>query len=260
MCIICAKPQGVKMPSMATLQECWKVNSDGAGIAYVREKDKSVTILKGFMKFKRLKSVLSVLDFQENDSVIIHFRFATHGKVDCGNCHPFPLSNKSDDLRAIKGEYPVAIAHNGIFGNMPQHNTLSDTQKFIATILANPYVMNGLDSPAIKELIRGYCGSTSKLAILKPEKMTTIGDFIEDEGVLYSNSGYKTYGYITKYDNWKSRYDDDYPLIGKSIDKECELCGNLRNVDYDEGYQCYICNNCLDYTVNQDAYKPIHGI
>lgn len=244
MCIICVKPAGVDMPTTNILRNCWDGNTDGAGIAYWKENDREVTIDKGFMKIKQLNDKIYSLNIQVNDLAVIHFRYATHGLVDRGNCHPFPLSNRIDELRASYGVFPHAIAHNGVFGDMACHQTLSDTQKFIRGILSNDLISNHLDNKAVRILLAGYCGSSSKLAILRPSKLLLIGDFIEDNGLLYSNHGYKPVIYHKNYDD---DYGDNCNYKKPLLKNECELCGEIdqSKVDYRDEFELYLCDKCL---------------
>lgn len=249
MCIIAVKPQGVYMPSIKTLYNCWDGNTDGAGMAYWRPMDDKVTIDKGYMKMKALKNKLYQMDFGVDDIVVLHFRFGTHGLIDKGNCHPFPLSSKTMDLRTIIGQFECAIAHNGVFGNMACHDTLSDTQKFIGKIMANEAIINNLDNPAIQELIMGYCGSSSKLAILRANKLLLIGDFIKDDetGMMYSNHGYKSAVSYCQTNNRTgvssySAHKTYRPIIAGC----CELCelDDKNKTSYREEFELFLCDEC----------------
>ncbi len=255
MCIVCVKPQGVAMPDSKTIQTMWQGNPDGAGLTYWRSGEDSVTINKGFMKLKQLKSVLNELNLGTDDLMVLHFRWATHGLVDPGNCHPFPLSNKIEALRAIYGQFPCAIAHNGVFGNMACHETLSDTQKFIGKILCDPAIIGNIDNPAIVELISGYCGSSSKLAILQPGRLILIGDFVKDNdtGLIYSNRGYRPYQYAntnTCHNRIDFQDDMDSDYISPSsvaIQKSCELCQDTEGLTYVEEFQLFMCGKCYEF-------------
>lgn len=250
MCIICVKPQGVEMPSLDIIKECWNGNSDGAGIAYWKTGTPNVIIDKGFMKLKALTSKLDEISLKRDDLAILHFRFATHGLVDRGNCHPFPLSTRIEALRAIYGRFPSAIAHNGVFGNMACHNVMSDTMKFIRGIIGNPLIANNLDNSSIRTLISEYCGTSSKLAILRPGKMLLIGDFIKDEGLLYSNNGYKRF-VTSYYDREDANYSSCNNILRKSF-TGCELCGSIEKDknEYREELQLVLCDKCFAFNMN----------
>lgn len=246
------------MPGDKTINHCWQSNPDGAGIAYWRPGMQRVIIHKGFMKLKALKTVLNELMLGKDDLMLLHFRWATHGYVDSGNCHPFPLSSKPHILRTLQGEFPTAIAHNGVFGSMPCHETLSDTQKFIAKILCNPLIVAGLDNPAVKELIRGYCGTSSKLAFLKAGKMSLIGEWDKDEktGLIYSNNDYEPYKYAHHGHTHLTDEVEEYPVVRPggecSLEKQCELCQETANITYDDAYQLFLCDKCLALNLRRD--------
>lgn len=237
MCIICVKPTGVQMPDMETVNTCWYGNPDGAGIAYWQPGDTAITLDKGFMKLKRLKKRLMELNLGEDALAILHFRYATHGATDQGATHPFPLSNKIEALRAISGQFPSAIAHNGVFGGMPCHSVLSDSQKFIAKILANSAIVDNLDNPAIVALIEGYCGSSSKLAILKPGKLILVGEYEKDQGLLYSNGGHRTYRQTQ--------------FCNTGTVTQCGLCKQRSDLTFVEEFDLFMCVKCADYNLEK---------
>ena len=82
------------------LESCWKRNPDGAGFMF-NDCDK-VVIMKGFMTFEefylRLQTANEFYHLKEK-GLVIHFRIATSGLKDKGNCHPYPISNDNLDLR-----------------------------------------------------------------------------------------------------------------------------------------------------------------
>lgn len=213
MCIIIAKPAGVDMPTTEILNNCSLTNRDGIGFAFNKSGEIPI-ISKGFKNVKKLENMLNTYQIGKEHNVMIHFRLATHGKCDQGNCHPFPLAQSFDDMRLLNCSCEIAVSHNGIFGGMQASNKYSDTMKFINNILASPEVINNIESNSVKELIRGYCGLSSKLAFLKTSGFSLVGDFQEDEGIFYSNHGYKSYGR-------KNGYDTSYCDEHKKWDK-CE--------------------------------------
>ena len=115
MCIIVYKPAGKRLPSENILKNCFINNPDGAGIMIKTEK--GIQIQKGYMYFKHLKNAITELEKQYNTKeleIAIHFRYATHGTINEGNCHPFPLSRKTKELTDKQGIFDSAIMHNGI--------------------------------------------------------------------------------------------------------------------------------------------------
>jgi len=245
MCIIASKPQGIPLPSLKVLKHCWQSNPDGAGFCYIRQGQDAVTIQKGFMKFKTFYSALESAKLTDKDAVILHFRIATHGLVDGGNCHPFPISASPDDLRSLSIKTSISVAHNGIFGGMPAHTILSDTQKFVSKIMSNRHVINGINSSAVQELLRGYCGDSSKLAILTPKSHIHIGKFIEEDGMLYSNHGYKPYN--NSYINKNTGYYNTCSAGKTTASRTCAYCEATTNVHYYTNLCTNLCDSCASY-------------
>lgn len=196
MCIIAAKPAGVKMPDDETISRMWYRNQDGAGIMYA--KDGKVRIDKGFMKLddfkKHLKELSKTVDLDKT-AVVMHFRITTHGGTSPENCHPFPITRSIKALQSLHQSAPIGIAHNGIIPITPRKG-ISDTMEYIATQLAPLYAMKPdffKDSNGI-ELVKNAI--QSKMAFLTADaEIYVIGDFVEDDGIMYSNTSYKPYEY-----------------------------------------------------------------
>jgi hypothetical protein len=98
MCIIVIKPEGVSIP-IDRLKNCWDNNPDGAGFMY--SENGTLKIIKGLMNFNTfINSYDSISPLTKK--IVIHFRYATHGKVCEELTHPFNI-NKT-----------LAMVHNGI--------------------------------------------------------------------------------------------------------------------------------------------------
>lgn len=191
MCIIIAKGAGIPAPSLEIFERAWDNNPDGAGIAF--QYGGRVQIEKGFMdKEEFLKNVLQMGDVTKM-RVVYHLRIATHGSVSPGNTHPFPVSAKDKDLRALYRSTTLAVAHNGVIaGYGSLKGDLSDTVDYIKNALAPLYGLNNefYKHWQIQDMIE--YATWSKFAFLPGRgEIVTIGDFIEDEGVLYSNTSYR---------------------------------------------------------------------
>ena len=64
----------------------------------------------------------------KNQSVVFHFRISTSGKIDEGNCHPYPLTDDSIYLRKTNLRCSIGIAHNGIIQKYNRKDSvLNDT-------------------------------------------------------------------------------------------------------------------------------------
>jgi glutamine amidotransferase len=95
-CLAIYKPPRVIVPRDA-LANGFDSNAHGAGFAYVQN-DTLVTV-KGLFTFDAFWSAYNPHRYKQ---AIIHFRWATSGLHDEGNCHPFAIS---DD---------TAMIHNGV--------------------------------------------------------------------------------------------------------------------------------------------------
>lgn len=210
MCVIAAKPAGVEMPTEERLINMWYVNPDGAGFMYAAEG--KVYIEKGFMKLEHLLDRLDALGKRydlKKLPMVLHFRITTHGGTKPENTHPFPISDSIGVLRKLKQQTDLGVAHNGIIPVTPRKD-ISDTMEYIAGQLA-PLKRAVPQFYRDKNLLQMIAHATeSKLAFLdKKGKIVTVGEFKEDEGVLYSNTSYKGYCHWRDY-LWEEDYESGW--------------------------------------------------
>lgn len=197
MCIIIAKKKGIDLPCKDIIKRCWDRNPQGAGLCFAI--DGKVNIDKGFMQFEELDSRLEALDEEMNireSSLIIHFRIATSGRTDEGNCHPFPVTDDAEAIRAKSVTADLAMAHNGVIQDFSKSQSkYSDTQHFIMKVVMPLYNMNSKHDFYREEKIRYLLSKSvngSRLAFMNGDgEIYTIGKWIEDDGILYSNDGYQ---------------------------------------------------------------------
>ena len=196
MCIICVSPAGVKQPSVNTLRTMFYRNPHGAG--YMAAREGKVIIHKGFMDFDSFLRAVRSEHFTKDDSVVYHFRISTQAGVSPEMTHPFPLSNQPHRMRDLDLTCRCGIAHNGIIRltTDPTNTEYSDTAIFITDYLARlihrPADLRNQDLlDHIHDLAR------SKFAIMDASGyVATIGEFIEDHGLLFSNNSYEMYRLI----------------------------------------------------------------
>ena len=187
MCLAIYKPAGFSIPT-EHLRAGFINNPHGAGFAYA--KDGVVVIRKGFFtSFEFLaayeKEVLPEMP------VLVHFRWATHGKRNKFNCHPWPVCG---------GEF--AAVHNGII-NIQSTNKKSDTGHFIDLVLTPALeAFSDPSHPALKFMVEETVGSHNKVVVMSGSGEVTIYNEKSGEwngGVWYSNSGYEFASYRYKY-------------------------------------------------------------
>lgn len=177
MCIAIIKTNGAKMPSMKTLQNCWDSNPHGAGISVLR--GDGVHTMKGLMTFSAFTVALNTLNISDEEACFIHFRIATSGGVTPGMTHPFALDGRVSEIATISDS---VLMHNGIIP-VPLMGQLSDTATLAMWIQSY-----GLED----ELVQHYLNSGhSKFAVLSTVETTIWGEWIEEDGVHYSNNGYR---------------------------------------------------------------------
>ena len=213
MCIIVGKRKGIELPTKQILENCFDNNSDGSGLAYV--KNRKVVIEKGFMTFEAFYKRLMELNKQfdlKNKALLMHFRITTHGGTSKGNCHPFPISNSRKKLKATCLECGnVAFAHNKTVKICAdeKEKDLSDTQIFSRDYLYHIWKTNKCfyEDKNIRKIIQKMGGESRFCFLDNKEQIYTIGDFVEDNGVLYSNY---SYSYNINYYDYCYDYTSNY--------------------------------------------------
>jgi predicted glutamine amidotransferase len=252
------KPNYV-VPSKKFLTNSYSHNKDGIGVGY--SVNGVVSIKKDFKDYKEFEKFMKTLPVESH--AVIHFRFATHGLKDNGNCHPFPLSNSDIELR--KTHIPstnYAIAHNGIITEMPKDPVLSDTQQFIKIVLSDKVVFENLDKEPIKLLIGNLLGG-DKLIILSAQEVKMYGNFIKaSDGCYYSNDGFKENDKASWYDcGWSRSESRSYKQkVYQPYWQTCSMCGCDDMTRWVKEYDCYLCEICTDeMDLSYDTTKQISG-
>ncbi len=238
MCVIVAKKAGVEFPNNEILENCFRYNSDGAGIMFADNGE--VQAIKGLQTEKAFFSIYEKIKrkYGKETAFCFHFRIGTHGEKKSPHfTHPFPLSNSPAELKALKFSGNMGIMHNGIIYNYSRNTNsgLSDTMEFIADI-AYPLLKKNSDALAEPNLsVFSNILDGSRLCVMHGNgKIQLIGNYVEDNGIYYSNNSYKKQeisssyysgkfnGYYSDRSNFKCKHKKDCYLFG--ID--CDLCAN----------------------------------
>lgn len=232
MCIAILKPKGVSI-SKEILETCHKNNKDGMGFSYI---DDDKMYIKKFMKFDEFYKEFEKV--QDKSTMIIHFRIATHGKVEVKNCHPFWLNHR------------MALIHNGVISGYGDKDNKTDTQDFIDKVIGN-ISWKEWKNPCYRELV-GKAIGYSKLAILDiTGNYYIINENLGEwsDGIWYSNQSYKpkqTTSYVVNkdYNAWdmysEESYDDWYKKWKEKNSKKSDSSAYL---DGDVVYRCEKCKN-----------------
>ena len=280
MCVIVAKPAGIKMPTESQIEDMWYTNPDGAGFMYT--KNNTVYIRKGFMSLLDFTDALERLA-SKNDltelPLVMHFRITTHGGTRPENCHPFPVTDSVGVLTKLDSKTKLGVAHNGIIPITPRKD-ISDTMEYILTQLAPLHraVPNFYANKDLMEMV--YNAVHSKLAFLTDKgEIFTVGDFHDKDGILYSNLNHewanpRNFKYSSTYPyNWDSydwsTYDwknGDHTISGtfstKTVMWVDEDIGYVTGVKDPDPYGMYALdsnNNVYEYDEYVDALVKTPG-
>lgn len=164
MCVIICVPKGVELPPVEELVAAFKRNPDGCGFVTPTTHYKSLH-LRAFLR-KLLKRDI-------NENIIIHFRYATHGSVKLGNCHPF-----------YKGGY--WFTHNGVLP-IVSVNDKTDSQICFEKYIYPTIKKYGYGSAEHLEEMSYWTNFGSKFAMMHNGEMIMSGKFIKRNGCFYSN-------------------------------------------------------------------------
>lgn len=192
MCIICVSPKGVRQPSKTQIRTMFYRNPHGAG--YMVARRGAVEIHKGFMNVGELLRQLDLEKFTEDDVVVYHFRISTQAGNTPFMTHPFPLTSHIDLCEKLDLTCPCGVAHNGIIRMTSTGDpNYSDTALFITQYMTRiVHTQKDLKDPIILNMLDAL--TNSRLAILdKSGYIATVGQFIDDNGLLFSNSSYKNF-------------------------------------------------------------------
>ena len=241
MCIAIYKPMGIEFPSKRTLKECFENNPDGAG--FMVATGEAVRYEKGFMYFKEFWRALKSAreKFGDDKAYVLHFRISTQAGVNKECTHPFPLSKNMSELRTLKGECNIGVAHNGIISLTTSYKkgiSHSDTMEFITDYLA--YLIHNEDYYYNKDTLDVITRlADSRLAILdRHGHCETLGQgWLVDRGVYYSNTSYKEDPY-RHYKPIKYAYESDAWLTEPSTTYDKALEDDAEN-DLDKETKFY---------------------
>lgn len=290
MCVAIAKPSGVDLPTRKALENCELSNRDGIGIAWAS--NGKIRIKKDFDSLEHTYNWMNE-NISKESSLLIHFRMATSGGVSKGLRHPFPVTEREEDILATELETDLAMIHNGVLWHVSKKDEkLSDTGMFIRDILAGKEVRENIrNSQGIQMLISGMIGESNKLAFLWPDgHILTFGKFYKEKEVLYSNEQFKSRSYSYEGCNWldfrnrgagkrdnidycsvcfkesKSSYLYAHPLTDAKLNQK--ICGRCKGLLYTKkkATSQYMgdkdwCYSCYKYVDSKDieVYHNIGG-
>lgn len=241
MCILIAKQRESRKMTEQEIRNSANANPDGFGIAFVLDTPQ-INVYKTF----NVSEIIEINNSLPDDAAVLyHFRIATHGSVSLANCHPF-----------LDEKLGVAFAHNGIL-SVKSHEDMTDSETAFRYLLS-PHLRDNMDILQNDDLdiaVESIIG-TSKFAFINESgDVKTYGQFIIDDGLLFSNSSYQYhympeftpsqrfyYGYDW-YDEEKGLYDDyeldyysayqeAYDLLKEKYKEAIEARGRFTKKDF----------------------------
>lgn len=184
MCMIIYKPEGKKWNDdlREQMEYCFSKNKDGCGLM-IRD-DSKVYMTKGIWGVEHFYRLIRGLP--ETAEIAIHFRFTSAGKTSQEMCHPFSLNK--NDLKRMRGNVGAGLMHNGTIHNLCFQGKHSDTY-YLADML-NEFSPAELVEDRMIDMIDTVV-SGSRVLIFTGDTTLMFGDWVDVNGIQYSNRGFK---------------------------------------------------------------------
>lgn len=216
-------------------------NPDGHGWA-IASPD-GMVIGKSLQLDEALSDFIDARERYTDSPALFHSRWATHGSIRIGNCHPFIVGGNQRTVMAHNGVLPKR-AHPGIGDDR------SDTAIMAGELL--PRNWRRLDKASVRKSLTEFCGRGNKLVILTVDPKYRRNHYlinesagVWDNGVWHSNHDYlysiQDTVKATPVFNW-----DDSDMSELDDPTECILC-NQRVNDYGICTTCGSCQDCYEY-------------
>ncbi len=242
MCLIIASPEGLR-PDMDIVANAVLDNPHGWGVVSAHQG--KLTVTRGF----RLPGLYRAIR-KLKGPYLIHFRLATHGAVNIGNCHPFKVNPD------------CYMVHNGIL-RIPLIDTrYSDSWHFAANYV-RPYLVTHGYSNLIQDAEQ-FIGRYNKLAFIQRNGEVLIANELAGTwkgGLWYSND--HSFPWDLK-ESWVPSWytsrspvetleplsdGEDFPMhlegIVCDLETPCEYCETpVETLYYEPETRWYVCGDC----------------
>ena len=263
MCLIIIKENGKKLVSNQMISEVWLDNPHGAGIIYKRNGSDIYQMIKGLMTEDDLHDTISKLKLGKKDFIAYHLRWATSGKLDAANTHPFIVHEDVGTVSSLEvhnTKKTMFVMHNGVIYDLNDKKAkYSDTIRFISEYLSKIPMHDLFKSPTIKALIEKFIDGSRLFLAHSRYGHTLYGTWHEHEGYLISKpykEATKSSCYYTDETYWwsypkKAEHQGQMQMWdlpeGKESDNDsfCDCCGYTTDVvEYDDDWGVELCNKC----------------
>lgn len=231
MCLLINKPRGKKIDK-DIYERGMEEHPDGAGIAFIDQDTRLLTVKKGLLKFDEFYDFLKP---REDLEMVVHFRNASTGMViNEDNCHPFIFDTAQYSTCEREGvklpKFQFALAHNGRL-DWPHTKDKSDTHCFVDEFLAKHLARDPafLSTTYGTFVVEKLIGKNNKMVVYEfniQKNVYTIHILNEGGGHWLKGSWFSNYSYLKKPDheyvsqmgclNFDESYADDRILeMGK---------------------------------------------
>lgn len=177
MCVALLCPPKVR-PSMPLLQACHRANPHGAGIAW-RE--------RGRIHWRKGLGVCDVhqLANEKPGEILIHFRWASVGRVDPLLCHPFPVT--ADAELKLSGVNERVLFHNGTWSNYTSAiETVGDLEGLVSDTRVAAAFVHHVGAKPLNRL-------PGRWAVMERSEIKLFGDWLPYKGMLVTNGNFERY-------------------------------------------------------------------
>lgn len=252
MCILSFIPAGITIGD-AELDSLWNGginNPDGHG--YAIASPDGMIVGKSLRLDEALSDFIDNRERHPNCPALFHSRWATHGSIRTGNCHPFYVGRSNKTV----------LAHNGVLpksAHPKNGDDRSDTAIMAEELL--PRQWRRLDKPSVRRSLEQYCGRGNKLVILTVDPKYRKNYYLINEsrgnwdtatGIWHSN-----WDYVYVAGSYRAAADnecgincgvlgDEYAEVELIDPTSCELC-NQRVNDYGICTTCGSCQDCFEF-------------
>jgi glutamine amidotransferase len=230
MCLLTFLPDEV-LPDTDALLNGAEVNDDGHGFAIVT--GDQILVRHGMAAEPMIEEFDASRRAHPHGPALFHSRFSTHGNLrDLANCHPFPLGA---DPRTV-------LAHNGVLPKAVQPekgDPRSDTRIAAETFLP---AFGPLRLRRTRRRVERWMTAANKIVILTVDRrfrdhayILNEQEGIWDDGIWYSNDGYRPYLRAQRLDADERLWASDWALT------RCDVCRAVIDITEDE---CPYCGGC----------------
>lgn len=274
MCIAIAQPEATRLLPLSMFRKCADRNDDGLGMSWIDWRQpnplRRLRILRIAPDSKRKFDVDRFWEryrqvhqhWGKNSPIMVHFRMSTRGVIDQYNCHPFIVNPMT------------AMMHNGIlampatgkgiknlFHDRDVEPEYSDTWHYAHKYFFKFNQWRLHDKKFIK-FHEDFIGTNNKLVFMDCTEYTendkrngyksliiyNEAQGVWDDGVWFSNTGYKEYASACQTNNTTYRRPHRYWINGKWSDEDdYKLCANAAC-----GWKVYTSGETYCYNCRED--------